>query len=252
MQPSVCDGGSASHSAPSGSTDMDPASTERLRQAVGVPPGDAVHGRDDRRAGADQRPQLRQRRLQRMRLQASGTGSPAARGLAGIGHGAGDASTVRSPPLSRIRPSRLHGGQMRPAGHDRHRRAGLPAAAPPGNRRWRRRRRRRCWASRPRPAAPGGSHAESPSRFASPIRCTLPVAPFGMSSHHHHPARHLVGRHAGGAEVADVLLRRGHGRDGGRRPPPTSSPSFVVRHAEGHDLGDRSDGPAGCCPPPAG
>ena len=57
------------------------------------------------------------------------------------------------------------------------------------------------------------------------MRCSLPVAPFGISSQDHHLARHLEVGEAAGGEVADLLLGRRHAlaqHDGAA----TSSPSL--------------------------
>ena len=101
-------------------------------------------------------------------------------------------------------------------------------------------------ASRP-PIAPAPKIAifivVSPSFSARPMRCSLPVAPFGISCEENDPARHLEGGEAARGEIAQLVLvdRLALAQhDGGGH----LLAELGVRHGEGDAPAPPPDGPS--------
>ncbi len=181
-------------------------SSQRAAEPVEIPPGHAVRRRDHGRLGAEQRPHRRRRRpaapmrLERdddVVLRAGSAGSSVARGRTG------DALAAERS----VSPFARHRREVGAARDQADLGARRAPARPPAARRWRRRRRCRS------------SCRRGPSFSARPIRCSLPVAPFGISSRNTTLRGTLKSASRVGGEVADLALARPSCPRAARPPP---------------------------------
>ncbi len=192
-------------------------------------------------SGPQQRRDLRhRRRQQRMRLERESRDNPAGRPPSDRTPRAVWSRSAcprsRSDEAVRLRI----GVEVRAARDDGDSACRSARASPPSGHRWRRHRRRRSMSVtvlRP-------SFLPRPSLAARPMRCSLPVAPFGISARITILRGTLKSASAPADERRAARARRGHG-------PPRSTTAardllaqLVVRHGEGHALRPRQGDPS--------